>query len=286
MRAFVLLSLALISSGCANTWDTLTSRKFRDKPFETMFVTEDPLTVMKNCTEGDERAHAMHRLKEPIRHGGTSNDQDDALQLLSAAACGDPSPVVRVAAIDALGRFEDGRVVAILTAAYQNGDGIPAGVEKPKRLSRTSDSDDILALADRYSLRGPVGFSDEVVSAIRSRAVTALAGTGKPEAMAVLAQAAKGGESMPIDRDTQLAAVRGLAKMRTAESVPILVGVMKAEKGKDPALTARAHESLVSLTGKDYPAEPEKWEVALKSGTATIVPEPSSSILQVGAWLK
>jgi hypothetical protein len=284
MRAFALLLLAALSGGCASTWDTVTSRKFRQKPFDVMFKSEDPLTVMKISNEGDERAHAMQRLKEPIRNGGTSGDQDEAINLLSAAAVSDPSPVVRVAAIDALGRFQDERAAGILITAYNAGDGIPAGVEKPKRRSRPLDPDDPMLFIERYSLRGPVGYADEVASAIHSRAITALAGTGRPEAMPVVALAAQGGGDQPIDRDTQLAALRGLAKMRTPESVSVLVTVMKAEKGKDPALTARAHESLKNLTGKDYPNDPQAWETAMKSGTATIVPEPTM-IQQVGLWI-
>ena len=285
MRAMALFLLAAFSGGCANTWDTVTSRKFREKPFGAMFQTEDPLTVMRTSAEGDERANAMRRLKEPIKNGGTSGDQDESIQLLSVAACSDPSPVVRVAAIDALGRFQDDRAAGILISAYNAGDGVPPGFQKPKPRPRTLDPEDPMLLIARYSLRGPVGFTDEVASAIRSRAITALAGTGRPEAMPVLTLAAQGGGDQPIDRDTQLAALRGLAKMRSLDAIPVLVGVMKSEKGKDPALTARAHESLVNLTGKDYPADPQAWEVAMKSGTVAIVPEPTM-IQQVGAWFR
>lgn len=282
MRVFILLLTAAISSGCATTWDTMTSRKFRQKPFSTAFATEDPLTVMKTSVEGDERAGAMRRLKEPLAHGGTSTEQDEALQLLTTAAVSDPSPVVRVAAIDALGRFKDERTVGILTSAFNNGDGVPAGVARPKAI-RTNNPEDPAMLAARYSLRGPVGFPDEVTSAIRSRAIAALASSGRPEGLSVIRDAAKNKGTIPVDRDTQLAAVRGLAKMRSPESVVALVEVMKDESGKDPAMTARARESLVSLTGKDYAADPAAWETAMRSGTATIVPEPTGIEL-VGAW--
>lgn len=285
MRVALLPLVAVISSGCATTWDTVTSRKFRQNPLKAMFQTDDPLTVMRSNPEGDERARAMQRLKEPIRHGGTSTEQDEAIRLLSDAATADPSPLIRVAAIDALARFEDTRTTAILAAAYQAGDGVPPGVEKPKR-RRSLNPDDPALLAERFSLRGPVGFPDEVTSTIRSRAITALANTGRAEALPILSVAAQGGGENPIDRDTQLAAVRGLARMRAPDSVRVLIDVMKSEKGKDPALTTRARESLVSLTGKDYPPDPQMWETALNAGTATIVPEPSGIIQQVGAWLK
>jgi HEAT repeat protein len=111
----------------------------------------------------------------------------------------------------------------------------------------------------------------------------ALSNTGRPEAFAVLSDAAKGGRDYPIDRDTQLAAVRGLARLRTPESVAVLVDVMKTENGKDPAMTSRARESLVSLTGKDYANDATAWETAMQ-GPVTIVPEANGGIMQVGAW--
>ncbi|CAN5249991.1 hypothetical protein BH11PLA2_BH11PLA2_37580 [soil metagenome] len=274
---------AVLNSGCANTWDTFTSRKFRQKPFGTMFSSEDPLTVMKSSVEGDERAYAMRKLKEPNQHGKTSEDQDEAIKLLSAAAISDPSPVVRVAAIDALGRFQDERAIAILNAAYRTADGVPSGVEKPKKAKSPVNSDEPEALAERYSLRGPIGFADEVTSAIRSRTIDSLANTGKATALPVLAEAAQGGsKDLPVDRDTQLTALRGLQRIRTKESAGVLMAVLKEQKGKDPAMTDRAHDGLVALTGQKMPADASVWEAAMKSGEATVKPE-SSGIVQVGA---
>lgn len=279
MRYWILMLLACASSGCAGTWDTLSSRRFRQNPIAALYPTDDPLTVLRTSPEGDERARAMKRLKEPIRHGGTSADQDEAISLLRDAACADPSPVVRIAAIDALAKFTDERVPSVLAAAYHQGDGLPPGAMKPAR--KRLDADDPIMLAERYSLRGPQGFSDDVVSAIRSRAITALSATGSAEALAVVAAAARG--EGDVDHDTQLAALRGLASLRHADSVPVLVEVLKREKGRDPALTSRAHESLVLLTNRAYPADPEAWESALQSGTATVAAE-QSFIQQVGAW--
>ena len=68
---------------------------------------------------GDERAKAMHRLKEPVRNKGTQQDQDQMLELLERTATADASPVLRYAAIDALGRFEDDRAPRILMVAFQ-----------------------------------------------------------------------------------------------------------------------------------------------------------------------
>ena len=126
MRLLPVAGLVVASvglAGCASTVDTLTSRNFREKPYETLFKPGDPLTVMRTSQEGDERAAAMRRLKEPLHEGRPQEEQDEAVKLLTTAATSDPSPVVRVAAVDALGRFQDQRAVGILTAAYHQATG-------------------------------------------------------------------------------------------------------------------------------------------------------------------
>ena len=121
--AFAVASLG--QAGCVGTWDTLTSRRFRDHPMETMqkmVSPEDPVMVLRADPprDGDERADAMRRLKEPIRNKGTRDDQDAIVELLAWTARYDPSPVLRMEAIGALSRFEDPRVAGSLIAAYQN----------------------------------------------------------------------------------------------------------------------------------------------------------------------
>jgi hypothetical protein len=100
-------------------WDAVTSRNFRDDPFKTVghvIVPEDPMVVLRADPprSGDDRAKAMHRLKEPIRNGGTQQDQDQIVEMLGRVATADGSPVLRYAAIEALGRFEDERAPRIL----------------------------------------------------------------------------------------------------------------------------------------------------------------------------
>jgi hypothetical protein len=260
-------------AGCATTVDTLTSRKFRQKPFETLFKPGDPLTVMRTSPEGDERAAAMRRLKEPLLDGRTPEEQNEAIQLLSTAATADPSPVVRVAAVDALGRFQDERAVGILTAAYHQASGV--GGQGPRAVSS----------AERLALSGPTGFAPEMVTIIRTRTVESLAGTGRAEAVPVLTRVATGqdDEGPEPDRDVRLAAVRGLAKLRVPESAVALSRVLSAEKGKDPALAGRAHEGLVSLTGQSHPADPEQWQAVVQAGVV-VVPEPDP-IQKAAAWV-
>jgi hypothetical protein len=263
---------ALTCAGCAGTWDQVSSRKFRQAPFGTLFKSEDPMTVLRTKAEGNERADAMRRLKEPIANGRPEQEQDEALQMLGTTAASDPSPVLRGAAVDALGRFKDPRVVKLLIAAYHNADGLPAD---PTRTSsgieqvagrRTDSNDPIAAL-------GPVGFEPAFTSTVRSRTATALSQTNSPEAVAFLASVASGGDKNAVangvdtgDRDVRSAAVRGLGQMRTPEAVAALTKVLKEESGRDVVLAQNAHAGLKELTGKDLPADPAQWEQVIQAG--------------------
>lgn len=274
-----------VQTGCAGTWDTVTSRKFREKPYDTLFRPGEPLEVMRTSPEGDERAKAMRRLKEPALFG-RPDQQDEAVELLTKAATSDPSPVVRVAAIDALGRFQDGRAVEALTAAYHQAGGV---VTVPKT-SVTPFSDSLMQTsareaAERFSLTGPAGFPSEVAGLIRGRAVSALADTGRPEAGQLLARVAVGTEEAN-DRDTRLAAVRGLTRVRTSESVTALAKVLATEKGKDPALAGRAHEGLRDLTGQAHTDDPATWAEVVQAGQFEVVPPANPVVQAVGRLIE
>jgi HEAT repeats/PBS lyase HEAT-like repeat len=274
--------ITVISPGCAGTWDKISSRRFREKPIGTLWDNRDPLTVMRDNPEGDERAAAMRKLKEPAANGRSAQEQDEALKLLTDAALNDTSPVVRVAAIDGLGRFRDPRVVKSLTAAYYQSTGTttPAAANSPIQQAGAR-----ITAADRYSLNGPTGFAPEITSLLRSRVVESLSNTGSSEAIPMLAQIATGSDkTLEGDRDTRLAAVRGLQTMRSPESVQALSKVLTIEKTRDPAMAGRAHEGLVALTGQSLPDDPQKWDQYVRSGTAVVAPTPNI-IQQVGSWV-
>ena len=255
-------------TGCAGAWDKVSSRRFRENPFGTIYDRRDPLEVMRTSLEGDDRAQAMRKLKEPALHGRTDADQDEAMKILTDAAINDPSPVVRVAAIDALGRFRDPRAVKSLSAAYYQAGG--GSIESTG--------------ATRNTLSGPTGFAPEIASVIRGRAIESLAKTNSPEAVTVLAQVATGAEkSGGADRDTRLAAVRGLKAVRSPESVAALTKVLAMEKTRDPAMADRAHEGLVALTGQNIPDDPQAWDLAVRNGQAPVAPAPNF-IEQAAAW--
>ena len=273
--AYIPIALAFGSLGCAGTWDSMTSKKWREAPWSQTFGSDDPMYVLRNKVEGDERAKAMRRLKEPAQDGRPAAEQDEALQILGEAATKEPSPVVRTAAIDALGRFKDPRSVRLLVAAYHQADGqlakaVNAPVEQVGTLSPAS--------LDAIGLNVPSGFPPAFIATIRMRAVLALAETKQPEAVNFLAEVATRKAETPADdanRDIRIAAVRGLTSMRQKGCVQALAQVLAAEKGKDVAVVSRAHQGLVELTGKDYPAEPEKW-TELARTNVEIVPEPNA----------
>ncbi len=276
--AGVVLASAWLT-GCASTIDTVTSNKFRHHPYDALFKKGDPLTVMRTSAAGDERADAMRRLKEPALNGRPKQEQDEAVQLLATAATSDPSPVVRVAAVGALGRFKDERAVGILTAAYHQADGTPAEAAPAARPGGLPPT--------RLELAIPTGFAPEMVTVIRTRAVEALAETGRPEAVPLLTRVAAGkadGDRAEADRDVRLAALRGLTRVRVPESAAALSEVLAAEKGKDTALAGRAYAGLVNLTGKDLPPDPPQWQAVVQAGV-TIVPEPNA-VQRAIAWVE
>jgi len=268
---FALLFAAISTSalaGCAGTWDKVSSRKTRQDPMS-LFKSEDPMHVLRNKVAGGERAAAMRQLKEP--GSGNSAEQDEVLQILAQAATADPSPVVRTAAIDALGRFRDARAVPLIISAYEKAEGIPGGTV----LSAASGVEpagvlDPKGVDDLLGLNGPIGFQPELTTTIRQRSLVALSNSNGPEAVAFLAKIAvgtgKGTTEKPEERDVRVAAVRGLGQMHQKPAVVALARVLEAETGKDLVLASRAHEGLVDLTGKNLPADPAKWNNVVQTG--------------------
>ncbi|MDY3553973.1 HEAT repeat domain-containing protein [Gemmata sp. JC717] len=299
---------ALLPTGCASMWDAVTSRQFREAPYKTVrnvVVPEDPETVLRGGPDrtGDDRAKAMHRLKEPARNGGSQEDQDQMLEILTRAATADPSPVLRFAAIEALGRFEDERAMKVLISAYQTADGLTeAERAAPKPAAERSAVVPAGASAGRLPtrtgleigpLKGPAGYAPDTVAALRCRCLESLGRTHKPEAARFLAlvvgaggadASAPGGD----DPEVRQAAVRGLSECRQPEAVVALAEVLKQQAGKDVVLARQSHAGLVKLTGKRLPPDPQQWNEVVQAGV-TIAPEPSwfeSTIQNATFWQK
>lgn len=317
IAGFALLSLGL--AGCAGGgWDTLTSHRFRDglleHPYETVngfYFPEDAALVLRTepQRDGDERAAAMHRLKEPILNKGTQEDQDIIVNILAKAATSDPSPVIRMEAIGALGRFQDPRVVGILMVAYQNAHGRrgfdppppprantvvqTAGLSAGRAPTKLNNQDLGLDVT-----KSPNDYQPEWVIAIRCRAVDGIGKTGRLEGVQFLSAIA-GGAGMDTapegseERDIRLAAVRGLGNCRHPEAVVALVKVLNIStnvnpSAQDTAIIGRTHDGLVRLTGKKLSADPQEWNQVVQAGIV-IAPEPGwweNTIIQVSAWAK
>ncbi|MBV9122927.1 MAG: HEAT repeat domain-containing protein, partial [Planctomycetes bacterium] len=103
--------------GCSDFWETITSHDFE---FKALYEKPNPLVVLRDSTDGDKRARALRALKEPLRNGGTEQDQQAVLDILTAAATKEPQPLCRLAAIEALGHFQDPRAVEALKSAFFN----------------------------------------------------------------------------------------------------------------------------------------------------------------------
>lgn len=257
--------LSFVAAGCSGLIDRVSSRDFRMRD---LFVDPDPVAVLRQSTDGDARAKAMRNLDEPAKNGGTAELQTEMIGILAQSATGDPRPLCRLAAIDALGRFDDARTGPHLLNAYQQ--------------------------ASR--------FSTDIANPIRCEAMTALGKKNTPEALALLTQVAttqrvnpqpdikragfEGEEElakllgqsdpdMQAARDTRLAAIRALGASKNPKAVGVLVPLMD---DKDVSVRDRAHEGLRMLTGKsDVKPDREAWQRAVNGAapSPTLAPPPT-----------
>lgn len=263
----IALGVAFIGSfGCAGTYDLVTSQRFRERPMHTLFGSDDPMYVLENVEEGDDRVRAMRELKEPKKNGGSDADQDKAINILQVSATSDKRPFIRLAAIEALSRFEDPRAGSILITAYQN-----ALNEAP-----TKPSDLMQVGGIRQSGNG---FTPESITFLQCRVMESLAKHKQPASLSLLINVA----STPVEQkkpvepaggvlklegsiatnendrvDVRLAAIRALGNYeKNMQAAQALVSIMQTEK--DVAVIGRTHEALVKVTGQDLPAEASVW---------------------------
>lgn len=269
-------------TGCANTWEAVTSQRFRDKPWETTFGRSDPVRDVRTSPDGETRARAMRELTEAHLARLSEAERTEVFDQLSTAATADPSPWVRMAAIDALGRTNDPRAVEVLAVAFHQATGRPANAPQlpPANPIQQVSARQNGVLGDRLGLTGPQGFPGDQVANVRGRALAALARTGRPEAVEFLGRVAAGHEALvnedPTDRDfVRQHAVAALGRMRQKEAVVALARVLADEQGKDLALGHLAHEGLVTLTGQTHPADPSVWAGVVQAGFE-IAPEPNA----------
>jgi len=278
------LGLALVPglAGCAAFWDDVTSRDFRERPFQTVFTAPDAVAVLRHPNStGDERARALRRLKEPWRHGGSAAEQDEAVQFLSAAALNDRQPLCRLAAVETLGRFQDPRAVQVLMATY-------ARLQPDTSTTLNQDVDTLQARRDQIWERA---FAPETVTLIQCRTLQALGESKQPAAVPVLLTAVKTQPKADASeaekqqaRDLRTAAVRALGNFPNDQQVTAaLVQTLRTER--DVALRDRTHESLVAVTGRDLPPDAVAWQQYLDN-PAAVPPSQPSVIQQVGGWFR
>src|SRR5262249_55099353 len=192
--------LTLGLCGCSGFWDEVTSRDFE---FQSMFVKPNPLLVLRDSTDGDQRAKAMRALHEPAQHGGTAQEQELVIQILTTAAKTDKQPLCRLAAIQSLGECKDPRAAPALMDAF-------------------------------YSAKV---FAPDTATIIQCQALTALGNTHDPAGVELLARVTK--EPPPAEDvtehekqqslDIRIAAARALGNFKDNKAEEALVYVLKTE---------------------------------------------------------
>jgi HEAT repeat protein len=233
--AFVGL-FALGMSGCANFWDDVTSHDFE---FNSLFVKPNPLVVLKDSTDGDKRARALRTLREPKQTGGTDQQQDFVVNLLTTAAVSEHQYFCRLAAIQSLGYFKDPRAVKGLEEAYYKAD------------------------AEYREGKFPL----DTASAIQCQAIRSLGQTENPAAVSILVKIVGEAPLEGAEKDQQqaldkrIAAARALGSFTSYQATESLVKVLQSEK--DIAMRDSAHESLKKITKKDLPADYQVWNDVL-----------------------
>ena len=207
--------------GCAGFWDEVTSHNFDIHHF---FETPNPLLVLQNSDDGDQRAKALRALREPNQHGGTPQDQEAVVNILVTAASKERQFLCRMAAIESLGYFHDPRAVDGLIKAF-------------------------------YA--SPT-YSPELANRLQIQVVSALGRTHQPAAEQFLltvvqekAQVEGSDQDKQQNLDVRVAATRALGNFSDASVNQLLQGMVKTEK--DVALRDCAKDALAAANGQKPP---------------------------------
>jgi hypothetical protein len=221
------------------------------------FTKPDSLVVLDKSDNCNDRCWALRAMEEPAQHGGTQDDQERYIKVLTAVAKGDRDPVCRLQAVRMLGRYKDPRAVPAIQEAYWSAKVFPA----------------------------------ESAKVLRQQVLTSLGQSGDPSARELLIQVARAGAKEETQEeklqtlDLRLSALRGLGNFKQSDVAEALYHVMATEK--DVALKDRACLSLQTVTGTYLPADPQKWDKLLH-GTATerdaVAREGHSMLTLVGWW--
>jgi HEAT repeat protein len=254
-RPVVLTAGLLAGGGCAAFLDDVTSSDFS---VNKLFDRPSPLIVLRDSTDGDERAKALRALREPLRYGGDQRDQDAVVAVLTTAAVDDHQIVCRMAAISSLRTFKDPRAADALKEAYY----------ATGKLSNA-----------------------ETAAILRCQALEALGETGQPSGVELLVHVVRQppAEGAAQDRqhqtDERIAAARALGHFKHYRAAEALVEVLRTDQ--DVALRDKANESLKQITGKDLPPDADAWAEVLHHENADGMVRSESkgfSLFPVGWW--
>lgn len=246
-------ALGLGLGGCAGFWDDVTSRDFK---FQSLYQKPNPFLVLKESTDGDQRAKALRALQEPKQHGGNDTDQDAVVQILVTAAAGERQALCRLAAIQALSQCKDPRTVKGLEDAYFHANSYPP----------------------------------ETATVIRCQALAALGETRRPEAANLLIKVVQGPRAEGADQDQRMvmderiAAARALGHFNQRPAAEALVKVLQTEK--DVALRDRVHESLQVATGKELPPDAAAWDGYLRQASDKDFGTEKGSKIKLLSWFE
>lgn len=287
-RCWVAFSLfAPFAAGCASTMDRISSSRFRDAPFETLFGHDEPMEVLRKSQDPNERAAAILELKEPKRNGGTDAEQAEALKYLADMATSDKQPYCRKCALSTLGRWEDPRTSQIIVMAFQN-----APNETP--LEKRNPEAEVVQVGRRSRALEPVSsYTAPTIVTMRCRALESLGKKQSPEGLTLLCQTASTPaqrDTKPLDFDLQypgnsgqdqqdlrLAAIRGLAHYKgDLTAARTLYRVMTTEH--DVGLKNRAYISLGEVTDKSFPPDSAEWKSFLRMNEAPPASPPAGYI--------
>jgi hypothetical protein len=211
-----------------------------------MFTKPNPMLVLRDSRDGDERAKALRALHEPIKNGGTPHDQEIVFKILEQATVSEHTAMARMAAVESLSHFKDPRAAAALKAAYYQA----------------------------YGYRNESGeefkYPAETVTILRCKC---LQGMGELENPAVVEHLVSILREPPVkgsDQDRQwamdlrIAAARSLGKYNQPLATEALLEVLKGDR--DVALRDRAHDALETSTGQKLPEDYQACVQAVHSG--------------------
>lgn len=212
--------------GCASFWDDVTARDFDLKWY---FKKPNPLVVLRESQDGDLRRKALAALREPKQYGGTDEQQDLVVEILTTAASNERQVLCRLAAIGQLAHFKDPRAADGLKEAYYR-----AG-----------------------------SFNPDQATVLKCGALRALGETRQPVAAELLVKVLKEPPVEGPEQDQQqklqerLTAAKALRNFKDFQAADALVEVLRTDQ--DVALRDNAHDSLRFMTGKAYPPDATVW---------------------------